>query len=283
MKTKLLVCCHSESAQGNGLFVTVKAGAAQGQTGIKCDFSDDDGENISSLNPSYNEMTVAYWAWKNLDKLGDPDAIGLMHYRRFFYFDEKRDEVRLHTTVPREAFAEKALLSEEAVERLFSEGDFICPRPSRRRSVYKHYAMTHKIEDLVAAVDILKRLRPEFSDAADEYLAGSENYFFNMFVFPKAIFLRYAEYIFPILEEYGKERGLSDRLYVSERLTGIFIRQLIREGLTPVCLPVLCLEGTFGERVKAFRKEWKGAKGLKEKARAAARLLLRRRGESKRI
>ena len=126
MKVKLLVCCHNESEKGDGLWVTVKAGAALDRSGIECDFSDDDGENVSSLNSAYNEMTVAYWAWKNLDKLGDPDVIGLMHYRRFFYFDEKREEVRLHTTVPREEFAKKALLSEEAVERLFSEGDFIC-------------------------------------------------------------------------------------------------------------------------------------------------------------
>lgn len=283
MKTKLLVCCHSESEKGEGLWVTVRAGAALGGKEIQCDFRDDDGENISALNPFYNELTVLYWAWKNLDKLGDPDYVGLMHYRRFFYWDEARTEVRLRTNVPAADFAKKSLLSEDCVSTLLQEGDFICPRPSRRRSVYKHYAMTHRIEDLLAAVDVLKRLKPEYAEAAKEYLAGNENFFFNMFVLPKALFLRYADFIFPILEAYTKERGLKDRLYVSERLTGIFLHQLMREGLTPVYLPVLCREEKFKGKVKAFFKEWKSVKGLKAKARAAARLLLRRRGESKKI
>lgn len=43
---------------------------------------DDDGENISNLNRYLCELTHAYWAWKNQDKIGNPDYIGLCHYRR---------------------------------------------------------------------------------------------------------------------------------------------------------------------------------------------------------
>lgn len=45
---------------------------------------DDTGDNISLKNRHYNEMTGIYWAWKNYDKLGNPDYIGFMHYRRLF-------------------------------------------------------------------------------------------------------------------------------------------------------------------------------------------------------
>ncbi|HCU56559.1 MAG TPA: hypothetical protein DIC18_04450 [Clostridiales bacterium] len=280
---KLLVCCHKESEKGDDLLVTVKAGAALKRNDAQFDFNDDDGENISLLNPAYNEMTVLYWAWKNYDKLGDPDYLGLMHYRRYFYFDARREDVRLRTKVPKELFREKSLLSEEHLELLLNHGVFLCPRPSKRWSVYKHYALTHHIEDLDAAISILKEIAPDYAQAADEYLAGKESFFFNMFVFPKEIFFRYAEFIFPILERYADERGLSERMFVSERLTGIFIHQLIREKKTPVYLPVLYREGTLKERVSAFFSEWKQGKGLKAKARAAARLFLHRRKESKRI
>ena len=283
MNVKLLVCCHSESAAGDALAPTVLAGAALGRDDVVCDYRDDDGENISERNPVYNELTVLYWAWKNYDKLGDPDYLGLMHYRRYFYFDPDTPDVRLRTDASQEMLRQKSLLCEEKVEALLGKGDFLCPRPSRRHSVYKHYAMTHRAQDLDRAVAILKRSNPDYAEAADEYLAGNENYFFNMFLFPKAVFFRYAEFIFPILETYCAETGGKERLFVSERLTGIFLHKIVSEGLRPVHLPVLCREGGFGERVKGLFREWRSVKGFKAKARAAARLVLRRRKESRKI
>lgn len=48
---------------------------------------DDTGDNISHLNRRLNELTAIYWAWKNYDKLGNPDYIGFMHYRRHLNFN----------------------------------------------------------------------------------------------------------------------------------------------------------------------------------------------------
>lgn len=45
---------------------------------------DDTGDNISSRNGILNELTTIYWAWKNYDKIGNPNYIGFNHYRRFF-------------------------------------------------------------------------------------------------------------------------------------------------------------------------------------------------------
>ncbi|MSL72264.1 DUF4422 domain-containing protein, partial [Escherichia coli] len=47
-------------------------------------FHDDEGENISNLNPRYCELTTQYWAWKN----EDADYYGFCHYRRYFDFTD---------------------------------------------------------------------------------------------------------------------------------------------------------------------------------------------------
>lgn len=275
---KLLVCCHREGEKGDDLIVTVKAGAALGVSDAICDFSDDTGENISAANAAYNEMTVAYWAWKNYAVLGDPDYIGLMHYRRYFYLDERKKDAVLRTDAPKGLLREKALLSEEKLGDLLERGDFVCPRPLMRRSVYKQYALTQDRRDLDLAVDILNRLSPEYAETARRYLAGKECYFFNMFIFPREIFMRYCAFIFPILDEFVREKGETGRLFISERLTGVFIAKLIEEGLQPICLPVL-----FDEKGGSFRQKWAKAKGLKAKALTVARVFVRRRGEWRRI
>lgn len=56
-------------------FLPIAAGG--GRYDIQCD---DEGDNISSRNNTFGELTSVYWAWKNLK---DVDIIGMSHYRRY--------------------------------------------------------------------------------------------------------------------------------------------------------------------------------------------------------
>ena len=48
---------------------------------------DNEGDNISPLTVFINEHSPIYWAYKNYSRLGNPDMIGLAHYRRFMDID----------------------------------------------------------------------------------------------------------------------------------------------------------------------------------------------------
>ena len=115
MKTQIVVAVHKPYPMPQDpLYLPVQAGralhASLGFTG------DDSGENISSKNPHYCELTCLYWAWKNLDA----DVIGLCHYRRYFAsrpFGRKWDRIlsgaqaeKLFSKVPVVLLKKKKLL-----------------------------------------------------------------------------------------------------------------------------------------------------------------------------
>ena len=95
MNVKILICCHEPTYfPYDSVFMPLYVGHALARdktcpSWFRGAFFDDDGENISAKNPSYNELTGIYWAWKNYEKIGNPDYVGFMHYRRHLVFDER--------------------------------------------------------------------------------------------------------------------------------------------------------------------------------------------------
>ena len=99
-KVKLLICYHKPAyLLKDNVMTPIHVGRANAKVRMGEEnpdyqwlvnnmIGDDTGENISNKNDYYNEMTAVYWAWKNYEELGNPDYIGLMHYRRHFIFDE---------------------------------------------------------------------------------------------------------------------------------------------------------------------------------------------------
>ena len=72
------------------VFVPVLGGAAVSKVTKLADglmFRDNQGKNISELTRQVNEHTVLYWMRYHYDLLGDPDMVGLCHYRRHFDVD----------------------------------------------------------------------------------------------------------------------------------------------------------------------------------------------------
>ena len=239
---KLLICYHKKDVLLNDeIFTPIHVGRALAREKMGrddpqfkwlCDnmIGDDTGDNISQKNPSYNELTAVYWAWKNYEKLGNPDYIGLMHYRRHFIFRESTDVVEDVRGID-ENYFKRINYSHETIAHLMDDCDYVA-HIGHVDEVYKHYRENHHIEDLDLAIAILKDKYPEYAQTADAYLKMSYVNLCNMFIMPRDMFFEYCGWLFDILAEFEKRVDLSEkRLFISERLTGIFIEHKRRKGL----------------------------------------------------
>ena len=238
---KILICYHKKDVLlKDDVLTPIHVGRALAKERMQPDdpelkwmlsnmIGDDTGDNISRKNASYNELTAIYWAWKNYKELGDPAYIGFMHYRRHFIF-RKNESVVQRVNGMGENYLDYINYNPHNMVHLFDDCDYIA-HIGRVDEVYKHYKENHHIEDLDLALSILKEKHPSYAKTADDFLKMSKVNFCNMFIMPKKMFFEYCEWLFSITEEFEKKVDLSEkRLFISERLTAIFIEQKKREG-----------------------------------------------------
>lgn len=189
---------------------------------------DDTGENISDKNAYYNEMTALYWAWKNYDKLGNPDYIGLAHYRRHFVMEENVAKTYSVRYYDEDNILDVLDYTPEKLHKIVDGCDFVT-HIGRVYNLYQHYVDNQRQDDIDVAMEILKEMFPEYADTADAYMAGKISNFYNMNIFSRELFFQYCEFVFPIMEKF-EERMPSvknRRMFISERLTAIFVKKLM--------------------------------------------------------
>lgn len=165
---------------------------------------DDTGINISQKNKQLNEFTVIYWLWKHA--VMDSDYIGLCHYRRIFDLGEVEDKIK-----------------KEGPDAILAEPEVLFP------SIEAHYCSLHYAEDFSLMKKILKLQYPEYYAFAEKYFSQELFIPYNMMIAKNTVFVEYAEWVFPLLEEIEsqwKPRGdiYEDRAvaFLGEWLTGVY-------------------------------------------------------------
>lgn len=237
-KIEILVVAHKPAVvPDNPLLKSIQVGAALSDNKLKVDYFDNDGDNMSTLNRSYCELTAIYWAWKNLDS----DYYGLFHYRRYFSFsDAQENDLRSGIAYPTVENALPSLnLEESAMRDVIESHDLIIPRKedtanaTHDSSIYEQYRNEHYIKDLDFCLDYVTKNYPEIAKF-NNVLDRKDGYFCNMFVMNKVLFNQYCTFMFDVLAAFDKEMDISQydlqqhRVdgFIAERLTNIFIQYL---------------------------------------------------------
>lgn len=184
---------------------------------------DNTGDNISSLNASFCELTGLYWAWKNLDA----DYIGLVHYRRHFG-NKKYGEAW-----------NRVLKFEDIQPDLDKIKVFV---PNKRRyyieTLYSHYEHTHYSNQLDITRQIISEKYPSYIASYDRVTNHTYGYMFNMMIMEKGLLEQYCNWLFDILFELGKRINVPElsafqgRYYgrISEIIFNVWIDYQINIG-----------------------------------------------------
>lgn len=222
---KILVCYHKKAKIfKNNIFVPIHCGrkiafrnSKDGKISkktyswlLKNTIGDDTGENISEKNRYLNEMTAIYWAWKNYDKLKNPDYIGLNHYRRYF----------------------KTLYYKNLFLNTLSEKRCIfLNKPMFDCGIKKQWQMCVDYDkcswdDFKKMVKIYKKIYPKDFDNFNNYLnEANHGGFTNLFILKKEDFFNYCKWIFSIIDELEKVVSKDNRIIgmLCERLTSYYL------------------------------------------------------------
>ena len=178
---------------------------------------DDEGDNISSKNPFFCELTGLYYAWKNVKA----DYIGLVNYRRYLTLERVKEDKFNN------------ILTKSQVQELIKENDIILPnmRNYYIENLYDHYKHTMYVEPLDETRKIISKKYPEYLAEFDKLHERKTAHMFNMFVMRKDILNDYCTWLFDILFELEKKfknkkyDAFHSRFYgrISELLLDVYI------------------------------------------------------------
>lgn len=215
---KIIIATHKEYQMPNDkMYIPLHVGA-EGKEDLGYT-RDNTGENISTKNPYFCELTGLYWAWKNLHA----DYIGLAHYRRHFMYKKKSN------------YKFENVLNVSEVNQLLEKKDVILPKKRHYiiETLYSHYQHTMYVEPLDETRNVIQRLYPEYLEEFDNLKKRRSAHMFNMFIMKKDILDGYCEWLFNILFELEKNidnhqyDNFHARFYgrISELLLDVYLRK----------------------------------------------------------
>ncbi len=221
----------------NPIYVNVRCGAVydKGSSGYSAEVQGDDvGENISKKRNSFCELTVLYWAWKNLDA----DYMGLCHYRRYISFADdislsyNKGEGCVHErSLNKTTISKYCLDDEEKIREELKTADIITTPVEDLRYAWdgnhkSFYSMCEKrnrdfdITGVDKFIQIIKEKYPKYNLDVDQYFDGNKAKYYNCFIMKKEYFDRFCTELFDILFALEEKLDITYYSRWKERMPG---------------------------------------------------------------
>jgi len=247
MKTDIIITCHKEfEVPRNEYLKPIIVGASEiGNTSPNF-LRDDAGENISSSNRTFGEVTGMYWLWQH----SLADYVGLMHYRRYLMINKN-----INVSIPNggyyamyedmETFKQDNCLTKACIDECINNFDLVIPKwiggPTNKSQYCDNHTYGHETYGILE--DVIKEKYPEYFAILERYSVHRITTLFNMFIARRNIFDRMCSMVFNVLFEVEKRtRAIHggtcpDRIIgaISERLLGSYFLSLDHEHKYRIC------------------------------------------------
>ena len=212
MDIRILVATHKPSKMpDDSVYLPIHVGKERYPEMDLGFMGDNTGENISSYNAAFNELTAIFWAWKNLSA----DCIGLAHYRRHFCVRKAGEKWN-------------CVLSGAEARALLQDVDIIVPNKRRYyiETIESHHRnLPYTVDsDLDCMRRVIHERHPQYATAFEMVMKRRWAHMFNMFIMTRELFDDYCQFLFDVVLEVNARidmRGrkpIEARLYISEFL-----------------------------------------------------------------
>jgi hypothetical protein len=171
---------------------------------------DDTGQHISALSPTFRELTVLYWVWKNGGHTPD-ELWGLCHYRRYFSLPKARFVVgpKMHLSVVANPANIDRVLSPTLwaeMKRLLTNADVVVESPTpvsrqnpKARSVEKFLVDAQGTDRWQRTKALVLNKHPEYANAMAQLCQSKTLFFGHLMVARSSFWDAYLGWLFPIL------------------------------------------------------------------------------------
>ena len=229
----------------NPLYIPIRCGAVYDEREGISMLGDDTGDNISEKRESFCELTVLYWAWKNVKA----DFYGLCHYRRYISFSDRT----YSDSYNKSGILFEQVLSQGSIDKyeLENQGkmcctiqksdiittppeDVTCSGDGNHRTVYglcEDRRRDFDMRGVELLFEVIEKKYPKFLSSSKKYFNSQYAKFYNCFVMKKELFDEFCEFLFGTLFEV--EKKLDTQYYnvwktrmpgfLGEHLFGIFL------------------------------------------------------------
>lgn len=261
----------------NPLYIPVRCGAVYDERKDITMLGDDTGENISEKRNSFCELTVQYWAWKNIEA----DYYGLCHYKRYLSFSKEiyPTDCKGHVqegSMLKSKIQKYGLLNEKEIAQkiygydiLVASDASVCEMPTFRgmkENAYDYWlaydgGLLDK-KDLETTIHLIEKYHPEYSDTLKKYLSGKYIRGFNCYIMSKPYFEKMCEFEFDILFELEKSIDRTEDCssykkrtcgYMCELLFDLFILHELEIGKAKIYQGQLVLFLNSEKRLKSLQ------------------------------